>query len=72
MPDFKEKVYVKDAQGINETMLALCVWAEWDVGEPRAIWFPKSQVDDDSEVWEKGQTGEFVCSEWVAKEKKLI
>lgn len=36
-------------------------------------WIPKSQIDEDSEVWnEKTSGGTLVISEWIATEKKLI
>lgn len=35
-------------------------------------WIPKSQIDDDSEVYEKGTFGKLVISEWIAKEKGLV
>jgi len=34
-------------------------------------WFPKSVVHDDSEVFEKGQTGEIVVSGWFAEKQGL-
>ena len=37
-----------------------------------AIWIPKSQVDDDSEVYKKGTSGILVITEWFATEKGLI
>jgi hypothetical protein len=35
-------------------------------------WIPKTQIHDDSEVWEEGQEGELVITEWIAKQKGLI
>lgn len=35
-------------------------------------WIPKSQVDDDSEVYKKGDEGTLIISEWIAQEKGLI
>lgn len=32
-------------------------------------WIPKSQIHDDSEVWQRGQEGDLVVSEWMAKQK---
>lgn len=37
-----------------------------------AVWIPKSQVDDDSEVYKKGTSGTLVITEWIATEKGLI
>jgi hypothetical protein len=39
--------------------------------EGREIWIPQSQVDDDSEVYEEGQTGTLIVSDWIADEKGL-
>lgn len=35
-------------------------------------WIPKSQVNDDSEVYENGGSGKLVITEWIAKERGLI
>ncbi len=35
------------------------------------IWMPKSQIDDDSEVWKKCQDGTLVISDWIAEKKNL-
>lgn len=36
------------------------------------IWIPKSQIDDDSEVYKAGTSGKLVITEWLAEQKKLI
>jgi hypothetical protein len=38
-----------------------------DIGEP--TWVPKSQIDDDSEVYAKGTEGTLIVTEWIAKQK---
>lgn len=35
-------------------------------------WIPRSQIDDDSEVYEKGHEGTLVITEWLAIQKDLI
>ena len=35
-------------------------------------WIPKSQIDDDSEVYKAGTDGVLVIPEWLALEKSLI
>lgn len=35
------------------------------------IWIPQSQIDEDSEVWKKGQDGTLVISDWIAEKKNL-
>jgi hypothetical protein len=37
------------------------------------VWIPKSQIDDDSEVYDEGSSGgTLIVSEWIAVEKGLI
>lgn len=36
------------------------------------IWLPKSQIDDDSEVWEMDDEGNLVISDWIAEQKGLV
>lgn len=35
-------------------------------------WIPKSQILDDSEVYEEGGEGVLVVTTWIAKQKGLI
>lgn len=35
-------------------------------------WIPKSQVDDDSEVYAEGDEGKLVITEWIAEQKGLL
>jgi hypothetical protein len=34
-------------------------------------WIPKSQIDDDSEVYREGDVGKLVVSQWIAEQKGL-
>lgn len=34
-------------------------------------WIPKSQIDDDSEVYKKGTEGTLIISDWFAKKAGL-
>jgi hypothetical protein len=45
-----------------------------DVGakDGRRHWIPQSLIDDDSEVYKPGQTGELVIPEWFALKEGLI
>lgn len=45
-----------------------------DVGrkDRQACWIPKSLIDDDSEVWKAGQSGDLVIPEWFALKEDLI
>lgn len=40
--------------------------------EGKEVWIPKSQIHDDSEVYDDDHEGKLVVSEWIAKEKELI
>lgn len=37
----------------------------------REAWVPKSQIHDDSEVWEDGKEGTLVVSIWFAEKEHL-
>jgi hypothetical protein len=39
--------------------------------EGEEIWIPKSQIDDDSEVYEMGTNGDLVITQWIARKKGL-
>lgn len=67
MPDFKNKVRFIDVTIIAETEKAvLC-----DFGSGIEYWIPQSHVDDESEIWHKGDEGVLVVSEWIAEQKGL-
>lgn len=60
-----------DAVVERETDMALLVRLP---DQEESVWFPKSQVDDDSEVFDDDENsrGKLVVSEWIAQEKGLI
>jgi hypothetical protein len=60
---FRDK-YEVDAISVAETSSAILVRTEH--GED---WVPKSQIDDDSEVFEKDQEGKLIVSQWIATQK---
>lgn len=62
-----EKVQIQNVTVARETESALLVNIE---GEE--IWIPKSQIDDDSEVYKKDTSGTLVITEWIAKQKGLV
>lgn len=67
MPAFRDKADFDRVVGVKETAAALlCRISGKDV------WIPKSQIDDDSEVWKEGDEGRLVVSEWIAIEKRLF
>lgn len=67
MATHRLKVEIEDVLCIAQSKNAiLCVI------DNKEVWIPQSQVDDDSEVWKKGDSGALVVSEWIAMEKGLI
>lgn len=63
MPEFRDKFRI-DAEAVQETAAAILV--RTDHGDE---WIPKSQIDDDSEVSEKGDVGTLVVNQWIAQQK---
>lgn len=56
-------------EGIAETDDAVLV----EIPEfGREVWIPKSQIDDDSEVYKKDTTGTLIITEWLAIKKNLV
>jgi len=62
-----EKVQIQNVTVKRDTEKALLV-----VIEGEEFWIPKSQIDDDSEVYKADTEGTLVITEWIAKEKGLI
>lgn len=67
MPDFHNKASFPDVTCVRQSDAAIlcCI-------DGKEIWIPQSQVDDSSEVYEAGQEGELVVSQWIAEQKKLV
>jgi len=63
---FAEKSHFPDARAKRETDKALLV--EIEDGD---FWVPKSQIDDDSDVYEAGHTGMLITSLWWAEKERL-
>lgn len=57
-----EKVQIQDVTVVRETEAALLVNIEEE-----EFWIPKSQIDDDSEVYKMGTDGTLVISAWFAQ-----
>jgi hypothetical protein len=55
------------ARAIRDSGKALLCKIEEDV----EVWIPKSQIDDDSEVYEEGHEGTLVIPLWLAEKKDL-
>ena len=62
-----ETAEFENVKAIKETDLALL--CEIDGEE---YWIPKSQIDDESEVYAEDHEGTLVVTEWIAKEKGLV
>ena len=60
-------VQIPDVVVIKDTGRALLCEIE---GEQ--IWIPQSQIDEDSEVYQEGDEGTLVITEWIAEQKGLI
>ena len=69
MAEFKDKVEFPGVECLKETDAALLC----DING-KEIWIPKSQVDDDFEVYDAvdHNEGTLVISEWIATEKGLV
>jgi hypothetical protein len=67
MPTFKHKVSFLDVTVLKETPAALLCEIDGD-----EVWIPQSQIDDDSEVYEKGHRGTLIVSQWIAEQKGLV
>lgn len=65
-PRSNETVTVRDAQCIRQTERAICV----RIGK-RELWVPQSVVDDDSEVYARGDHGKLVVAAWFAEKEGL-
>lgn len=45
------------------------VIAAEDCARTREVWIPKSQIQEDSDVNEVGDSGTLIVSEWLAEER---
>lgn len=63
----KETVEFDDVLCIAETDEAILVEIDGD-----QHWIPQSQVNDDSEVWSKGDEGTLIITRWIAEKKGLV
>jgi len=71
MPD--KTIEIEDCNCLGESEKACLIELGDDCRKAgEAVWIPKSQIHDDSEVWKKGQVGKLVITEWIAEQKGLI
>lgn len=59
-------VTIGDVQSLSESPRAVLVYAKG-----REHWIPKSQIHDESEVYERDQWGDLIITKWIAKERGL-
>lgn len=59
-------VKAESEKGSNDSGALLCLI------DGEEIWIPKSQITDDSEVYETGTEGTLVVTEWIAEQKGLV
>jgi len=61
-------VRIEDCKIIKATNKAVLV----RIGGEVEKWIPQSQIDDDSEVWREGDSGDLVIKAWFAEKEHLI
>lgn len=65
-------VVLEGASAVRETDRALLVEFTEGEHEGRQVWVPKSQISDDSEVYDMAHgVGRLVVSEWLARQEGL-
>lgn len=64
-----KKCYIEGVECIAETDKALLCRAA-ESGDQ--WWIPRSQIDEDSEVYDEGHVGLLVISEWIATQKGIV
>jgi hypothetical protein len=62
-----EPVSFDDVVCLSQTKMAIKVLVD---GEE--YWIPKSQVNEDSEVYQKGDEGKLIVPRWLAEEKEMV
>lgn len=64
----RDMIIIEDVEATGETDLALYC----EVDDDEGFWVPKSLIDDDSEVYEKGHVGKLVIPLWFAEKNDLV
>jgi len=62
-----ERIYFDDVTCLAESDRAIRVEIEGD----QAVWIPKSQVDDESEVKAPGDEGRLVVTKYIVEQREL-
>jgi len=61
-----ETVKIPDCKVVRSTDKACLVLID-----SKEHWIPQSVIDDDSEIWKEGDTGDLVIKAWFAKKENL-
>lgn len=65
--DADEPFEVKDCRAVAATDKALKVVGVHEDDPEHAEWIPRSQIHDDSEIYEDGHTGKLVVTGWFQR-----
>ena len=60
---------IEDAKIVKDTGKAILVNAP-EFNED--VWIPQSQVDDNSEIWKEGESGDLLVTDWFAEKQGWI
>ncbi len=63
--DSDSKHEIQDCKAIGATEKAVLV----ETPDHGKVWIPRSQIHDDSEVYEKGHDGSLVVTAWYARKQ---
>lgn len=63
-----ETFAIKNCAIVKQTPNAILVESD-ELDE--SLWVPQSQVSDDSEIWQEGESGTLLITEWFAKKSGL-
>lgn len=61
-------VTFEGCEAVAETIKGLLV----AMSDGAQVWWPKSQIHEDSEVYKMGTDGKLVVTEWIAEQKGLV
>lgn len=71
MTEFVDRVEFYEVVALKDSGKALLCRLDGE-HDDLEVWFPHSQIDDDSEVYKEGTSGTLVVSRWIAVEKGLV
>lgn len=67
-------LFIEVTEVIKDTGKALLVRVDpsdpvYEMTEDGTTWVPQSQIHEDSEVWQEGDSGNLVVTRWIAEQK---